>query len=144
MIDTLEERKAERTRAYERDLEKEELFEEFLQKVTKVLPREDLEGAIYSFSGEVNYEVNDAEKVELEILPKISELFDIRWNRYVTENYVEYITRTDHRDIDFLIKIILHPEDSCRIKKVPTGKTEIIRKTVEIEVPEYEYVVDCD
>lgn len=93
---------------------------------------------------DVDISAPSIEAAELNVIPAISELFGGgMWTKEVDEERVCY--RYNKRLLTEIayITVSFRFNDSCDIKLIPTGRTIRKHKSVEIEEPEFEYVVDC-
>jgi hypothetical protein len=119
--------------------------------VSDILHEESPEGPIYdldkiSLSTYENsahlyiYFSSSPEDAEMNLLPK----FNTIWSRRIINDAIVYyssISLTPDRSV----YITVYPQNmgTCRIIPKQTGRTVKERKTVEYEVPEIEYLIDC-
>ncbi len=129
---------------YDNMVRREGILEEVADKINHLIPYDKLEGDISNYVTYLYYETKDMEKLELEIIPTLSEMFNLTWTKRVDETLIIYTSSVDYDGESFYINLCLLPENSCKIVAKPTGKMQTISKWVEVEVPEVEYVVDCE
>ncbi|MBU0791965.1 MAG: hypothetical protein KKC55_16075, partial [Gammaproteobacteria bacterium] len=89
------------------------------------------------------YTVDD---FELNIMPKLSDALGVRWSRIVNSDNLTYSSDLDDEYSDgyrIYLNVTVKVSDTCTIIKRGTGKTKTVSKYVEVEVEEFEYVVDC-
>lgn len=141
LIEELEEAKSE----YDRKVKRTKMKYKIVYFLEKTLDLKDVKIVTYpsTYSSEVIFESKDCERVELEIIPAISELFGGGWKKEVNESRILYIKEVKLYGIYITIFVKYIISDACEIRKIPTGKTKRVSKYYEIDEPEYEYVVNC-
>jgi hypothetical protein len=124
--------------------EMEKLVSDLLQENTKGRPIYKLDRITlntYPNSAHLYiYFSSTAEAAEMDLLP----LFNAKWERKVLKNDIVYSTSIRQTG-DRMIYITVFPQEkgTCKIIPKQTGKVRMERKTIDIEVPEIEYLVDC-
>lgn len=117
--------------------------EQFLKTLPPEMPYPS-SGSIYEDMAFLYFNFEDVEELEIYILPSLSTLLNVKWEKEVNGTQVVYKCDfiTD-KEFQIYLRLNLLPSDTCQILKVPTGKTRMVSKTVDVEEMVYEYVVDC-
>lgn len=152
MIKTLEERRAEREKELIKLLRAEQQTEDLLKRFPKELLLDE-KSSLRVYAGHAYLELNpeSLELTEIEILPNIAEEFGCKWSRYIGEGQIAYTTtiiedlayQDDIKTFHLYVNIYPKIPGTCRIIKKLTGKTKIEHQHVSIEVPDFDYLIDC-
>lgn len=140
MVKTLKERLHEESETYRKNIAGQITFQEFLDKIP--LSVEVVGVTVYSDMGRIYINSPSIEHTEMVILPQLTDAFNVKWKRIVSEDKVNYIADIFNK-YHLYIYISVIPEDSCEIIKVPTGKTKKVKREVWVEEQEFETVVNC-
>ena len=144
MIKSLNERIAARTEEFNKGIANEHNVQKVLDVIEAKMPLSEMDVvSVYDAYAYIYIHPKDFDAFEIEILPYISELFDVHWKRHVTQATISYNTSISENGS--LIRVHASPRvpGTCKIISHPTGKMIKQQKYVEIDVPEVEYLVEC-
>ena len=99
--------------------------------------------SVYSRTALVYLYFDNPEVLEEKILPQLSKTFQCKWEKRVDKEQIVYTTTVHSSKIPIYVTIYCQPTNSCQIIAIPTGKTKTVTRTVQVEEPEYEYLVNC-
>ena len=144
MIEPLKERIKKEKEAYESILSKHNKVEQIIRLIPKKF-HEKADLRIYSDGATfLIISLTDPFETELELVPLLSSALNIKWSKEVSAHEMSYYTWLLHEnEISAYITIRLNLSDSCLVEKVATGRTKLVSQTVQVEVPEFTYVINC-
>ena len=146
MIPSLDERIKERNATHKKFLLNEHKVQPYIDKLFTILPK-DSDSLLNMYINEayIHVSLEDVEEFEEKLITPISEAFDISWKREVESDEVKHSADLAIEAGSFTIYLIVRskPTNSCRITKIPTGRTRQVSKVVYVEESEFDYVVEC-
>lgn len=91
------------------------------------------------------YSTHDVDSIELTLIPKLSELFEVKWERDIRNESIAYYTYIVDNSWKLYLSItaIITKESKCTIKQIPTGQVRMMTKLIEVEVPEFVTIIEC-
>lgn len=141
---SLEKRLAERKANYEKLVEYEILAQHYIDKILTVVPESvNLSILVYSNYAYISMSFDNIEDFEELYITRLSELLNITWIRHVGNSDVIHSASIVENKYHTFLTSVSKPTDSCRIKKIPTGRTIKTQKFVEVEEAEFDYLVEC-
>jgi hypothetical protein len=140
---SLEERLTSVREAYERDCQKELLLELDLKYLEPVLTIDDCWYGSSYIRYSFLYYTMDLRKFEDTIMEPLSKQLGINWLRMVKEDEITYSTIVIRDGRSIHLTFYAKPSNGCRIIRRFTGTTHKESKTMEVDVPDVEYMVDC-
>lgn len=141
---SLEERLEERKKTYEDLVTAERKTQLVLDTLKDIIPEDTLINlSIYESNSFIYLSFENLEVFESEIITKISQALDVKWERSVDSDEVRYDTYFFSPDFHFYLVARAQPTDNCRITKVPTGKMKMVEKYFAVEEADFEYIVEC-
>jgi len=138
----LKERIRERAKELKELIKVEKAIERIVPTFEKSLDCEAV-CSVYSRMAVAYLHFDDPEVLEEKILPWLSETFQCKWEKRVDKEQIVYTTTVRVNEIPIYVTIYCRPTNSCQIIAIPTGKTKTVTRTVQVEEPEYEYLVNC-
>uniref|UniRef100_A0A6M3XMZ9 Uncharacterized protein n=1 Tax=viral metagenome TaxID=1070528 RepID=A0A6M3XMZ9_9ZZZZ len=138
---SLKERLKGRKKDYARIVASEYVAEIIIEKITPILP--DINVIIYPDNIYVYISVKDIEDFEESSISELSSLFDLKWDRSIEKDTISYYSYIEKYKRIISLTVSAKPTDSCKIIRIPTGKTKQVVKTITVEEAEFEYLVKC-
>lgn len=99
--------------------------------------------SVYSDILYVYYATSDVDGLEIDIIPALSDLFNLKWDKVVQSTYIEYKADAKVDGFTFNLKFTLIPEGTCQIVKHNTGRIKKTSQWLEVSLPEIVYEVTC-
>ena len=143
MLEELSKRLEMRRLDYETLLQQEHTVEEIYSKFAHLQGRQQINVSIYGTALHFYIYPENFDFSEEKLIPHLSEVFAVEWSKSVCETEITYQAKFTWENKNIYLNIIPRVEGTCRIIKVATGNTKMSSKWVEVEVPEFEYLVDC-
>jgi hypothetical protein len=149
---SLEERLSERKAIYDKLVQAELWADEAAGLLGEIVPLAKVDVSVYESGAYFYINAESIEEAELDFIPSMSEKFGLKWRKDVSSSYAypRTLVITYHVHLygykpNFYLCFMVTPtiEDSCIMQKIPTGRTIMRQKYVEVEEPEYEYAMHC-
>ena len=96
----------------------------------------------YPGSTTVSFYPSDIDNLEINIIPAISDAFGIKWRKIVEKEAISYHTSID-KEVSYFLGIYPVLTGTCTISAVATGRVKKADKWIQIDEPEFEFVVNC-
>ena len=138
----LEERIRERIKSFKNTIKTEKAIEDTVITLQEIF-KDEIIGSVYERMAMLYVSFDDLEMLESDILPLLSNKLKCKWEKQIGKQQVSYATSFWTNEVPIYLTIHCNPTNSCRIIAVPTGKTKIVTRTVQVEEPEYEYLINC-
>ena len=148
-MQNLTERIKIREKIYEEYIKSEYLLENEMGWLGDIIPYEKVEVFVGTKMITIDYSSDDIEEIELKIVPAVSEHLHKSWTKDISAHQVVYRTNwrlgasDKHTGIGIALIISFWPDNTCRIRQVATGRKIKKIQTVELELPEVTYEIDC-
>jgi hypothetical protein len=144
MIETIEERLARRKTEYDNLVLTEHKAQRVLDELgAGILVHKEDSLTVYEESAYLYLYPSDIEDAELNVIPRIAELLQEKWNKVVEVGSVTYRIHKYESGFSFSVCVTPRIEGTCRIVAKATGKVVRKHKYVDVEEAEVEYFVDC-
>ena len=144
MIETLNERMQKRLDAYIKILNAEKKSQEIIDKILPLFPQDiHINSVTYTNLLYLYIYPKDIINFELSIISKISNLFNLKWEKRVEKDEISYIGNVEF-PISTRIEVKFYSSDACKIEAIPTGKVKKVVKEISVDEMQYDYVVNCE
>jgi len=145
MLENLKDRLLKREKVYKKLVNNEKILNDFIGTLPYNLDKSKLSATVYDHALFLYiYDViSNIEDIEINLIPIISTFTNAKWRKTVNEFSVLYSLNTIYSKISLYIFISAQFSDLCTVTKIPTGKTMLISKSINVEEPEYEIIYNC-
>jgi hypothetical protein len=141
MLKPFEERKEHHTKNALKLIESEKRVEALLTHLGDIAKESVSTHSPYWDSSHILFLSKDMFITELELIPLLSKTFGIKWDKTIHSSVIDYFSWFRINGHTFYFRVELTPEGTCTFKKRATGR--VIQQHKLVDVPEYEYIVDC-
>jgi len=141
-MEPLKERIKKRVKWFKNVIRTEKAIEDVITTIQNLTSQEVI-GSVYEQMAMLYVYLDDVEELESSILPSLSEVLKCKWEKRIDKQQVSYDTSFWTNGVPVYLTIHCKPTNSCQIIAVPTGKTKVVTRTIQVEEPEFEYIIDC-